>query len=109
MNTTETLQQMQNLKLSGMAASYRAQLELPLHQQLEPHDLIAQLIQTELLARSNERTSYYLKLARFRLPALPEQIECSTARNLSKQQLAMLLEGQYIQKGETYYRAHRLR
>jgi len=101
MNTTETLQQMQHLKLAGMANSYRTQLELPLHQQLESHDLIAQLIQAEMLARSNERTIYYLKLARFRLPALPEQIECSVARNLSKQQLATLLQGEYIQKGET--------
>lgn len=62
MNTTETLQQMHHLKLAGMAATYRAQLELPLHQQLESHDLIAQLIQAELLARSNERAIYYLKL-----------------------------------------------
>jgi DNA replication protein DnaC len=101
MNTTQTLQQLQQLKLQGMAASYRSQLELPIHQQLESHELIAQLAQAELLNRNNERTAYFLKLARLRLPATPEQIECSVARNLTKQQLAALLEGQYIKSGET--------
>ena len=101
MNTTQTLQQLQQLKLQGMAASYRSQLELPIHQQLESHELIAQLAQAELLNRNNERTAYFLKLARLRLPATPEQIECSVARNLTKQQLGTLLEGQYIKSGET--------
>ena len=101
MNTTATLQQMQQLKLHGMAASYQTQLELPLDHQLESHDLIAQLLQAEILARSNERTAYYIKQAKFRLTATPEDIECSAARNLSKLQLGALLEGSYLQKGET--------
>ena len=41
MNTTATLQQMQQLKLHGMATSHQSQLELPLDHQLESHDLIA--------------------------------------------------------------------
>ncbi len=101
MNTTETLQQLQQLKLHGMAAAYRSQLDLPMHQQLETHELIAQLAQTELLTRNNDRTTLYLKLAKLRLAATPEQIECSPARNLTKQQLATLLEGQHIKQGET--------
>ncbi|MEO5674007.1 MAG: IS21-like element helper ATPase IstB [Chitinophagales bacterium] len=100
MNTTETAYQMQQLKLQGMAACYRSQLELPLNKQLESHDMVAHLIQAETLNRSNERTAYYLKLAKLRLPATPEQITCSAARNLSKQQLAALLEGNYIKQGE---------
>ena len=43
MNTTETLSQMQELRLIGMHQSYRTQLELPMNQQLESHELIAQL------------------------------------------------------------------
>jgi DNA replication protein DnaC len=101
MNTTQTLQQLQQLKLQGMAASYRSQLDLPIHQQLESHELIAQLVQAELLNRNNERTAYFLKMAKLRVPATPEQIECSVARNLTKQQLGVLLEGQYIKSGET--------
>ena len=100
MNTNETLEQMQRMKFNGMAASYKAQLELPLHQQLEGHEMIAHLVQSESLSRTNERTVYYLKLAKLRLQAIPEHIECSSSRNLSKQQLVTLLEGQYIKAGE---------
>ena len=100
MNTTQTLQQLRELKLNGMAATYQSQLEQPLHQQLEAHDLIASLTQSEILNRDNERTIYYLKLAKLRLNAQPENVDCSPARNLSKQQLSLLLQGTYIQQGE---------
>lgn len=100
MNTTETLAQMHQLRLQGMHQAYRSQLELPLDQQLEGHDLVAQLVQSEQLNRAQEKTAYYLKLAKLRLPATVEQIECSPARNLTKQQLASLTEGRYLQQGE---------
>jgi DNA replication protein DnaC len=100
MNTTQTLEQMQQLRFHGMHHAYRSQLELPMDQQLQGHDLIAQLIQAEQLNRSNEKTAYYLKLAKLRLPAMLEQIECSAARNITKQQLAMLAEGNYLKQGE---------
>ena len=55
---------------------------------------------------SNEQTqpctgkkAMYLKLAKLRLPATIEQIECSSSRNLSKQQLAALAEGRYLDNG----------
>jgi len=99
MNTNQTLSQMHQLKFHGMAASYQSQLELPLHQQLEAHELIAQLTQAELLSRNNERTAYYLRLAKLRLPAIVEHVECSVARNFTKQQMATLLEGHYLQQG----------
>lgn len=100
MNTTETLQQMQHLRLQGMYHAYRSQIELPMDQQLEGHDLVAQLVQSEELNRANEKTAYYLKLAKLRIPATIEQIECSTSRNLSKQQLSTLVEGRYLMQGE---------
>jgi DNA replication protein DnaC len=100
MNTNATLEQMKELRLSGMAITYAQQLELPVHQQLDAHELIAQLLQSEQLTRQQEKTSYYLKLAKLRLPAIPEQINCSAARNLTKQQLATLLEGHYLTQGE---------
>jgi DNA replication protein DnaC len=100
MNTNETLQQMQQLKFHGMQSSYSLQLELPIHQQLEAHELIAQLIQAELLSRNNERTAYYLRLAKLRLPAVAEEVECSAVRNFTKQQLLTLLEGHYLRQGE---------
>lgn len=100
MNTTQTLQQMQQLRLQGMYHAYHSQLELSMDQQLEGHDLIAQLVQSEQLSRAQEKTTYYLRLAKLRLPATVEQIECSPSRNLTKQQLAILIEGRYLQQGE---------
>jgi DNA replication protein DnaC len=100
MNTTQTLQQMLQLRLPGMHQAYKSQLELPMDHQLEGHELIAHLLQAEDLNRSNEKTAYYLKLAKLRLPATIEQIECSATRNITKQQLANLAEGRYLQQGE---------
>lgn len=100
MNATQTLQQMQQLRLQGMFFAYRSQLELPMDQQLEGHDLVAHLIQSEELNRANEKTAYYLKLAKLRMPASVDQIECSTTRNLTRQQLAVLADGRYLQQGE---------
>lgn len=100
MNTTQTLDQMQQLRLHGMAHAYKTQLELPMDQQLEGHELVAHLVQSEHLNRMNEKTAYYLKLAKLRLPAMIEHIECSPARNITKQQLATLAEGKYIRQGE---------
>lgn len=96
MNATQTLEQLQHLRFQGMAGFYQTQLELPVHQQLEAHVLIASMTQSEMLNRSNERMTHYLKLAKLRLAAHPENVECSASRNLTKQQLASLLEGQYI-------------
>jgi DNA replication protein DnaC len=100
MNTIQTLQQMQQLRLQGMYQAYKSQLELPMDQQLEGHELLAHLLGSEHLARINEKTAYYLKLAKMRLPATIEQIECAPSRNLTKQQLATLIEGRYLQQGE---------
>ncbi len=100
MNTTETLQQMQQLRLLGMYHAYHSQIELPMNQQLEGHDLIAHLLQSEEHHRASEKTAYYLKLAKLRFPATVEQIECSPTRNLTKQQLATLAEGRYLNQGE---------
>jgi len=100
MNTTQTLEQMKQLRLHGMYHAYHSQLELPLDQQLDGHDLVAQLVQSEEQGRSNEKTAYYLKLAKLRLPATADQIECGPSRNLSKQQLATLTEGRYLGQGE---------
>lgn len=100
MNTTQTLEQMKQLRLHGMYHAYHSQLELPLNQQLDGHDLVAQLVQSEEQGRSNEKTAYYLKLAKLRLPATTDQVECGPSRNLSKQQLATLTEGRYLGQGE---------
>ena len=100
MNTTQTLTQMQDLKLAGMAASYRSQLELPVNQQLEGHELLVHLLQAEQLHRSNERMESLLKTARFRFATTPQEIECTPERGLTKVTWNSLLESNYLGAGE---------
>lgn len=100
MNTTQTLQQLKDLRLAGMHHAYRSQLELPMDSQLQGHELIAHLVDAEGLARANEKTAYYLKLAKLRVAATIEQVQCSPQRNLTPQTLALLSEGRYLGTGE---------
>jgi DNA replication protein DnaC len=100
MNTAQTLMQMQQLKLIGMYHAYQSQLDLTINHQLDGHELLEHLIQSELTHRSNEKTTMLLRTAKLRLSAGITQIECDTARNLTKQQLALMAEGNYIKQGQ---------
>ena len=100
MNTTQTIEQMRELRLNGMLQSYQAQMELSINHQLEGHELIAHLVEAEKLSRSNSRLVALLHAAKLRYHVIPESIECSTARNLTKGQWSTLLEGTFIEKGE---------
>jgi DNA replication protein DnaC len=100
MNTAQTLMQMQQLKLIGMYHAYQSQLDMSANHQLDGHELLEHLVQSELTHRSNEKTTMLLRTAKLRLPAGITQIECDTARNLTKQQLALMAEGNYIKQGQ---------
>ena len=100
MNTIQTIEQMRELKLAGMLQSYQCQLDLPINHQLEGHELIAHLVEAEKLSRSNARLVTLLHAAKLRYHVIPESIECSAARNLTKGQWSILLEGTFVQQGE---------
>ncbi len=100
MNTTQTLAQLQQLRLTGMHHAYQSQLELPYNHQLEGPELLEHLVQSEITHRGNEKTAMLLRVAKLRLPADITQIESNPARNLTKQHLAQLAEGTYLQNGQ---------
>jgi DNA replication protein DnaC len=100
MNQQSTLEQLQELKLSGMAKRYEAILNQPVHQQPEPHALIATLAEAESGYRIHQRTQLYLRLAKLRYNATPEQINCTPGRGITKEILAMLSDGTFIEKSE---------
>ncbi|MCY7420290.1 MAG: IS21-like element helper ATPase IstB [Chitinophagaceae bacterium] len=100
MNSTQTLYQMQQLRLMGMHHAYRSQLELPFNHQLEGHELLEHLIQSEVTHRGNEKTATLLRGAKLRLSASITQVELSPARNFTKQQLALLGEGKYLEQAQ---------
>jgi len=100
MNTKSTLDQLKQLKLHGMAATYQAILDQPVHQQPEPHLLMGMLTEAEIQARQSSRTEMYLKLSRLRYHALPEQINCSEQRGITSTQLIQLTDGAFIERGD---------
>ncbi|RZL17939.1 MAG: ATP-binding protein [Pedobacter sp.] len=100
MNQQSTLEQLQQLKLSGMAKRYDAILQQPLHQQPEPHALIALLTEAEAGYRIYQRTELYLRLAKLRYQATVEQINCTPGRGITKEMLVTLCDGTFIEKSE---------
>jgi DNA replication protein DnaC len=100
MNTTENLDQLVKLKLRGMAGSYEALLQMPVNNQPEGHELLGSLLQAELQHRQHHRTTTLLRLSRLRYQATIEQVHCSPARNLTKQQLLQLADCSYIKRAE---------
>lgn len=100
MNTTENLNQLQQLKLRGMASSYEAMMQLPIHKQPESHDLLANLLQAEIQYRQHQRRELLLRLGKLRYQSGLETIICSPQRNLTKQQLGQLADCAFIGRAE---------
>lgn len=100
MNVQDTIDAMQKLKLTGMARCYGAMLSQPLHEQPEAHLMMAMTMDAEGEYRALKRTQLYLSRSRLRYNALPEHINCSVQRGITKEQLLMLCDGLYIDKAE---------
>lgn len=89
-NTNATLEQLEQLKLNGMAQAYRGALALPTHEQPTSHELLARLVEAEAQNRTGQRTQMYLKLSKLRYDAVIEQVQCSPSRNLTRDELLSL-------------------
>jgi DNA replication protein DnaC len=100
MNTTATLEQLNDLKLAGMARRYEAILQMPLNKHPEAHELVALLAQAEKQNRMLYKTQIYLKLSKLRYAALMEDVSCGRDRNLSKEQLVQLADCSYLDRAE---------
>jgi DNA replication protein DnaC len=96
----ESLQSMKRIKLEGMAAAYEAILSMPINQQPAAHEMIATLIDAEAQHRIHRRTKLYLRLSKLRYQATLTDVQCSESRNLKPEQLALLADAAYIERGE---------
>jgi DNA replication protein DnaC len=99
-NTKQTLEQLVQLKLHGMAQSYGATLDLPSHQLPSAHELMALMVEAEKNSRTNQRTQLYFKLSNLRYDAVLENIECSPSRNLERNQIIAMSDCSYITRAE---------
>jgi len=100
MNTQSTVEQMQDLKLFGMAKLYQAVLDQPSHQQPEAHTLTGMLTEAESEHRLGQRTQLLLKLSKLRYNTMPEQVKTTGDRGITKEQLLRFCDGSFIDKAE---------
>ena len=100
MNVEATLQQLKDLKLSGMVRSYESILQLSSHKQPDGHTLLAQLCDAELQNRTHYKTQLYLKLSKLRYAAMLEEISYTKDRNLKPEQITPLADCSYIDRAE---------
>jgi DNA replication protein DnaC len=93
-----TINQLRQLRLSGMARAFTEQLEQPPLQDLSFNERFALLVDREILYRSNRRLDNLLRQAKLRQAAVAENIDYTHQRNLNKAQFASLLSCDFIPK-----------
>lgn len=100
MNNQETTDQLEGLKLKGMANAYKAMLNLPIHNRPGMEQAIAKLVEAEKDYRRDKRTEMYLKTSKLRYSAIMEEVICSSERNFTKDQLLALSDCRFIPRAE---------
>lgn len=96
MTQENTLNQLRQLKLSGMAQAFLEQLEKPPMQDLSFNERFALLVDRELIHRTNRRVSNLLRQAKLRQQACVEAIDYQHARNLNKSQFTAFINCNFI-------------
>jgi DNA replication protein DnaC len=100
MNTADTLNKMQQMRLLGMSDALRTRLETGLQDPVTNEEFISFLVQAEWEDRQERRLQRYLKNARFRYRASFEEIHYHPTRNLDKDLLVRLASCQYIKENQ---------
>ena len=98
--TSASLSTLRELRLADMAAAYEALLAQPLDQQPDGHEIVARLVDAERQGRAHRRTQLNLRLSKLRYAATLQDIDCSPARNLTSNQLAVLTDPAWMGRGE---------
>jgi DNA replication protein DnaC len=103
MNNQATAERMRKLHLLGMAQTFEAFLQLPIHQQPSAEQLLAQLLDSEYEYRNHRKTELSIRKARFRYQASIEEVHCSATRNLEPGQWIRLADGSFISRNENVF------
>jgi DNA replication protein DnaC len=90
--------QLQQLKLIGMAKALSEQLEQPPVQDLSFNERFALLVDRESLHRNNRRITNLLRQAKLRQQACIEEVNYRHPRDLNKSQFASLISCDFIRQ-----------
>ena len=95
----QTITQLRQLKLGGMAQALRGQIEQPAtYQGLSFEQRLQLLTDSELLERNQRKQQRLLKAARLKLDANPRDIDYQHPRGLQQPLIASLLQNDWIDK-----------
>jgi len=98
---TDTLDKMKQMHLLGMQRAFRTSLETSQHEQMTADEMTAHLVNSEWDDRRNRATELRIRNARFRYKASVEQLDYKEERNLEKNYVHRLAEGNYIRENQT--------
>jgi DNA replication protein DnaC len=97
MNSNQaTLEKLERMGLRGMARAMRTTLEAAAGGQLEPEELVSNLVDAEWEDRRARKLSRLLKGARFRYRAGVEDIDFELKRNLSKASFLRMADCRWV-------------
>lgn len=100
MNTAETIRKFNDLRLFGIAKRYQSIIDLSPREDLpDLHTAAAMFADAQTEWQNEKRTLTNIKNARLRYRINPQEIECSSARGLSREVWMLLCEGRYIKEG----------
>ena len=98
---SQTLTQLHQLKLGGMAAALQTQLEqVGTYEGLPFIERLSLLLDQENLQREQRKQQRLIRQARFKLNACVQDIDYQHPRNLKKSQLAQLAQGDWINRSQ---------
>jgi DNA replication protein DnaC len=100
MNTQETLFQLKELKLYGMALAYEAMLNLSVQNRPTLDMAVAQMTEAEILNRKDRKMKSLLRTSHLRYSSVLEDVICSEERNFTKDNLAALADCSFIRRHE---------
>ncbi len=100
MNTQETVIQLKELKLKGMANTLESLMTLPVQSRPSFDFAIAKMVEAEILERKERKTEMFLKTSKLRYSAMIEDVACGVERNITTEQLAALADCSFIRRHE---------
>ena len=97
--TTQTMTRLRDLKLSGMAAALEQQLQqIDTFEALPFIERLSLLLEQEQSIRENRKQQRLTRQARFRVNATVQEIDYQKDRNLKRDVVARLAQGDWIER-----------
>lgn len=97
----QTLTQLKNLSLEGMADAFEEQITMPSSQTLSFEDRFAMLVEREAAHRNDRRLTRLLAKARLKYgQACLENLDTRASRGLDARLITSLGHGEWIQRGQ---------